>query len=458
MSVSTSSNTLPARIADLLRDLTPRDALKCEIFRTAFYNFIERGDSYFRGDLATRLGELTGGQRPHKRRKKATSVRSPLEKRARSYFQEQRARGSEGNEDGKIDDMWSAVECLQAACARSVSAYEDILRQSRPAIEGNRQKLALDIYKASSASSCTVESGRRFDLLHVEYEVKLLKNNVDRGVTATGATEGSVAAAEREFARLASADPRSVRNARENARPYVHVATHASGLGLVLMLGSQTRNLWERQLSNKNISWILDFCSIELKGVAERAQELQPIARELVVRGFQARGVDQRELEEGNHLFSAHFPQACQHKIQTDAIDALIAAADHLQTNAQFSFRSCPDAQVGATVTPELQIAHSSREEHSGTQEHRNITRVSPQGHAIDAGEFELNSSGTFVDGLSKEGARAQMQECALEQFQSGPGEYWGLGEEFAADSALLDCWIPEESNDFLHIWDVTTH
>lgn len=87
------------------------------------------------------------------------------------------------------------------------------------------------------------EGERRVHLLQVEYEVKLLEKDAERGVASEGRTEGSVAAAERVFAHLAATDLLSVRKARKSARPYLCLSLQRNGLGLVFMLGSQTRTL-----------------------------------------------------------------------------------------------------------------------------------------------------------------------------------------------------------------------
>lgn len=139
--------------------------------------------------------------------------------------------------------MWSAVDCLRSACALPRDIYNNTLKPPTSDNTGSHQKRVIEMCRAAESKSVMAEGERRVHLLQVEYEVKLLEKDAERGVASEGRTEGSVAAAERVFAHLAATDLLSVRKARKSARPYLCLSLQRNGLGLVFMLGSQTRTL-----------------------------------------------------------------------------------------------------------------------------------------------------------------------------------------------------------------------
>lgn len=114
----------------------------------------------------------------------------------------------------------------------------------------SRQKYVMDRLNASDSTSWVIETQRRFDLLRVEYEVRLLASQLyheHHGGASTGREIYRLAErefsrpAEELFSRLADVNTTQTTARRRNARPCLHMAGYEYGLGLMLMLGIQTR-------------------------------------------------------------------------------------------------------------------------------------------------------------------------------------------------------------------------
>lgn len=107
-----------------------------------------------------------------------------------------------------------------------------------------RQKRVVEKEQSSESKSWAIESERRLDLLHVEYEIRRLLPQTTHGNTILGVTENGYDVAERDFSNLAEIGIEETRSKRRNARPYLYLAKREYGLGLTLMLGVQTRKQW----------------------------------------------------------------------------------------------------------------------------------------------------------------------------------------------------------------------
>jgi hypothetical protein len=94
-------------------------------------------------------------------------------------------------------------------------------------------------FRTHERTTNITEGVRRLWLLRVTYEVDLLLDSVQQDRTDVS----DIALAEREFSRLSEESIKDVRKIREAARPYVALANRKNGLGILLMLGNQSRDL-----------------------------------------------------------------------------------------------------------------------------------------------------------------------------------------------------------------------
>jgi hypothetical protein len=93
-------------------------------------------------------------------------------------------------------------------------------------------------YKMCAQTTHATEGWRRLYMLWVIYEVDRLMFISER----TGPEKSDVASAEREFCRLSGESEEVIREIRTVSRSYVTVANREGGLGIILMLGSQTKD------------------------------------------------------------------------------------------------------------------------------------------------------------------------------------------------------------------------
>lgn len=94
-------------------------------------------------------------------------------------------------------------------------------------------------FRKHERATIVTEGMRRLWLLRVSYEVDRLLPSVQH----ERSDKSDIAAAEREFSRLSGETVRNVRKLRGAARPYLTLAKEKNGLGILLMLGSQSRDL-----------------------------------------------------------------------------------------------------------------------------------------------------------------------------------------------------------------------
>lgn len=135
--------------------------------------------------------------------------------------------------------------CLRDACKLSADDYRDMWEHSRrnatsaEIFGANRQMRAMKKENLTESRSWVIESQRRLDLLHVEYEIRRLLPQSNKA--STNGCDSEHAIAEQEFSKLANVDLSQTRAKRRNVRPYLHLAKYEHGLGLMLLLGVQTR-------------------------------------------------------------------------------------------------------------------------------------------------------------------------------------------------------------------------
>lgn len=108
----------------------------------------------------------------------------------------------------------------------------------------NRQQCAIARLDNIENASHTAEGRRRLRLLRIVYEIDRLQHSAQRvRTTPHGNVESDVAAAERAFSDLSGIDVNRVNTLRTSARPYINIAGQKNGLGILLMLGCQSRHL-----------------------------------------------------------------------------------------------------------------------------------------------------------------------------------------------------------------------
>ena len=247
-----SQTALASKVASLLPALAPSAALENEVrnllspvelrmltshqpFRLALQEFIERGDNTFHDEITIWL-------RSRKRRKKTPNP-SRLQQCAQKFFEDCKLEAGKSSRGTCPKDLLQGLVCLQEACKLSADDYRamwDHSRRDTTSVEllgANRQSRAMEKENITESKSWAIESQRRLDLLHVEYEIRRLLPQSNKGGTNGGESEH----AEREFSKLAEVDVRHTRAKRRNVRPYLYLTRYEHGLGLMLLLGVQTR-------------------------------------------------------------------------------------------------------------------------------------------------------------------------------------------------------------------------
>lgn len=86
-----------------------------------------------------------------------------------------------------------------------------------------------------------IESQRKFSFLHVEYEIRRLLPRDRKSSVDSDSGESQHAIMEHEFSKLAQVDVSRDKAKRRSARPYLYLADQKCGLGLILLLGAQSR-------------------------------------------------------------------------------------------------------------------------------------------------------------------------------------------------------------------------
>jgi len=125
--------------------------------------------------------------------------------------------------------------------AQQASSSQSIPEQCKE--EGHRQRYVVQRFKQTESKTRESEIERRLWLLRVEFEVQRLQPTAFCGTTPEGVSERGIPGAEREFARLSKCSRDHVQKIRRSARTYVHISGYENGLGLIYMLGAQSRRM-----------------------------------------------------------------------------------------------------------------------------------------------------------------------------------------------------------------------
>jgi hypothetical protein len=141
--------------------------------------------------------------------------------------------------DSAIAQMTRALNRLRSDLQISVDDHQTSSTAEAHDATACRQKKVMHRFRKHERATVITEGMRRLWLLRVSYEVDRLLPSVQQKRT----DKSDIAAAEREFSRLSGEPIKDVRKLREAARPYVALANRKSGLGILLMLGSQSRDL-----------------------------------------------------------------------------------------------------------------------------------------------------------------------------------------------------------------------
>lgn len=294
MTLTDPQVALASHIAPLLSDLSPTTALEHEVgflrsafrvevlnesqpMRTALRGFFERGDDAFQDQITTWLPRKRKKPSIQPQRKSTPDRKKPWTKQQRksirTYFAEWKQQNTKATQPS-VNDLEQALECLDLACEWPVEEYNKMWifqAEARTDDGHSRQKRVMDRVKASDSKSRVIESQRRFDILQMEYEVRRLasqlycehhgrssylsdqtQHSMDDWKTFRSAARETSRLAEREFSkpaetlfsRYADVDVDQTIASRRSARPYLYMVRHYDfGLGLVCLLGNQTRRL-----------------------------------------------------------------------------------------------------------------------------------------------------------------------------------------------------------------------
>lgn len=94
-------------------------------------------------------------------------------------------------------------------------------------------------FRTCDRKTNVTEGLRRLCLLRVIYEVDRLLDTTEREES----DKSDIAAAERAFSRLSGESSQAIRDLRNIGSSYLTVANRENGLGFLLMLGCQTRDM-----------------------------------------------------------------------------------------------------------------------------------------------------------------------------------------------------------------------
>lgn len=151
---------------------------------------------------------------------------------------------------------------------------------------------------------------------------------------------------------------------------------------------------WERRLNQKLVPGPWEFCKATSKGLVQRAEELQSIARQLILESFLKSGADVAELETGVHVFSRHFkPTATGHR-QVTGLQALAADAHQAQSKPDEFMVAFPP------VTEVVQAQHWHN--YPSIQGSNGIVQTAVDGSAVGCGYHSLHLNGQSVTAMEQ--------------------------------------------------------
>lgn len=256
---------IASTIADLLSRLSPDNVLQCEVglfpgleqrrliesqpFLTALQNFMHRGGTAFH-DALFRIEHSPGYTRQSGQKRKRQDSGLPALEQAREFFEEHKQKKLEQGPSASLRDLLQAVSTIATTCATSQDhgslfhlGSSQTTRRNDERVLSNRQVAVLDRLSEGDQKTLELEGLRRLRLLRIKYEVERLQSDTDRQLTSNGASETLVAAGIRSFSELSGKAEDEIKALRKSARPYEVLARYQNGLGMILILGCDTRAL-----------------------------------------------------------------------------------------------------------------------------------------------------------------------------------------------------------------------
>ncbi|KAM0714566.1 hypothetical protein Q7P37_009862 [Cladosporium fusiforme] len=402
-----AANTTASQVVQLLSGLDVSVMQAHQGLRNAVLDLIERSGTGFRKEVTTRLKA-----RKRKRSRKSKDNSGQDEAEIARYLAEQAYSGP-ANGVRMMAHLTKALNGLRSSLATPLDMYRASANEEAanslggaPVLRStaSRQKKVMQQFRTCERKTNVTEGLRRLWLLRVIYEVDRLLLTTERGRT----DKSDVAAAEREFSRLSGESPDAIRDLRNVGSSYLIVANQENGLGILLMLGCQTRDIWEHRLKEEAIKWLWKFCEARDSQVTDRAKALQLIACKLVLQGFSDHDTHPSELRLEGHVFSRHFKASEVSQESPAGLQALVAAADvaaadQMHTN---NFGSASNTPPRHNTMDDARFQHQF------------------PGNAIDMAEIEQQGLGPPL----------------LPQWQSASGSSWSRGTEaanFPFDNAL---------------------
>lgn len=185
---------------------------------------------------------------PHRKRRRPNSLEPAVLAVVDDFFS---VRGQDDQRLEKVNFL-SALEYLWNGCNISPDVYKAPCggTWSCSSPWSNRHKGVMEQYDQVEEQSHYCESSRRLCMLRVVYELEKLLLHVHRAQRPTGRRETDMAAAERAFSELSGVPIKRVRTLRKRARTYSKIAAQRNGLGILLMLGTQSRDLYAALISS----------------------------------------------------------------------------------------------------------------------------------------------------------------------------------------------------------------
>ncbi|KAK4551685.1 hypothetical protein LTR86_010972 [Recurvomyces mirabilis] len=455
--------------------MNPRKRLRATVL-----DFIKRDQTGFQDELSTPAKPQS------KKRPRIDALSLTLRDHATKFLADRFS----NDQRPETKSFSEALGRLQQGSSLSLEVYtlppnqeKFFLDAPTPSVSGsrNRQNSVMEKYNESEQQSHFWESIRRLSLLWVVYEIERLQPVAQRNKTVAGRTEPLVAAAERKFSELSDVPVERVRDLRKRARIYLDVAKQTNGLGMLLMLGTQSRDLWVHLVLHAtllwltNISWenritdtaaplIWEFCKEQMDCVVRTAEIFQPIACKMLKWQFAHCDIDPAELQRDGHLFFQHFKQPptmaiCQHENTTLEALAAVAAREMQARGIDESGHEravIPSTQRDSTIPSNLRIdglfdtergSRLCRDSEVAASAAPTQTQAQAQTHPIFAAQ---NSEPTV---------RQQAEHHELQELLTGlESTSTSRGAETAGypyTSALQD-WPTEDLDDFLREWDAS--
>jgi len=216
---------------------------KAQCLRATVLDFIKRDQTGFRDELSTPTKSQS------KKRPKIDALDLTLRDHATRFLADKFS----NDRRPETKSFSEALGRLKSGSSIALEAYTVPPNQETSSFDlatrtasGNqtRQKSVMERYDRAEQQSHFWESSRRLSLLWVVYEIERLQPVAHRKQTPAGRRETPVTAAERKFSELSDGPVERARDLRKRARVYLDIATQTNGLGMLLVLGTQSRDLY----------------------------------------------------------------------------------------------------------------------------------------------------------------------------------------------------------------------